>query len=60
MLAYRLLCPRTIFLTFFLAEPRAWVRFAFGAAFLRAARFAFLRSSAESFDVFAMMNLFLP
>jgi|HubBroStandDraft_2_1064218.scaffolds.fasta_scaffold115948_2 hypothetical protein len=46
--AYRFDCPRTSFLTFFLAEPRGVVRFALGAAFLRAARFSFLRSFLSS------------
>jgi len=46
--------PRTIFFTLRLAEPRGVVRFALGAAFLRAARFAFLRSSLLSAVVFAI------
>jgi len=37
--------PRAIFLTFFLLEPRGVVRFALGAAFLRAVRLSFLRSA---------------
>jgi hypothetical protein len=53
-----LLVPRTSFLTFFLLDPRGVVRFAFGAAFLRAARFTFLRSSVLSiFLVFAILSL---
>jgi hypothetical protein len=52
---YRLLCPRTSFRTFFLFEPRGVVRFALGAAFLRAVRFTFLRSAVSSIDfVFAI------
>ena len=47
-LVYRFDWPRTIFLTFFLAEPRGVVRLALGAAFLRAARLTFLRSSLSS------------
>jgi hypothetical protein len=38
-------------------EPRGAVRFALGAAFLRAARFAFLRSSLLKVLVFAMIFL---
>jgi hypothetical protein len=42
-------------LTFFLLEPRGAVRAALGAAFLRAARFTFLRSALSSIDfVFAI------
>lgn len=41
---YRLLWPREAFFIFCLFSPRAPVRGAFGAAFLRAARFTFLRS----------------
>jgi len=41
-------CPRASFLTFFLLEPRGVVRLALGAAFLRAARFSFLRSVLSS------------
>ena len=42
------------FLSFFLLEPRGVVRLALGAAFLRAARFTFLRSNLSSiFLVFA-------
>jgi hypothetical protein len=52
--SYRLLVPRVNFLTFFLLLPRATVRLAFGAAFLRAARFAALRSGLAAFFVFAM------
>jgi len=55
---YRLLWPRTSFLTFFFLEPRGSVRFALGAAFLRAARFSFLRSCVSSiFVVFAITCL---
>jgi hypothetical protein len=45
--AYRFLCPFDIFLTFLFIEPRATpdARFAFGAAFLREARFSFFRSA---------------
>ncbi len=39
---YRFDCPRASFLTFFFSDPRGVVRFALGAAFLRAARFNFL------------------
>lgn len=46
--AYRFDWPRANFLTFFLLEPRGVVRFAFGAAFLRAARFTFFRSARSS------------
>jgi hypothetical protein len=46
--AYRFDWPRTNFLTFFLLEPRGVVRLALGAAFLRAARFTFLRSILSS------------
>ena len=57
---YRLLWPRDSFLIFFFLEPRGSVRFALGAAFLRAARFNFLRSCVSSiFVVFAMMSRFL-
>jgi hypothetical protein len=53
--AYRLLWPREAFLTFALFSPRAPVRGAFGAAFFRAARFTFLRSSLSvMLLVFAM------
>ncbi len=42
--------PLDMILTFFFMEPRGTVEslFAFGAAFLRAARFSFLRSSVLS------------
>lgn len=44
------------FLGFFLAEPRGAVRFALGAAFLRAARLIAFRSSVLSIlVVFAMV-----
>jgi hypothetical protein len=52
---YRLAVPRTIFLTLRFMEPRAAVRLAFGAAFLRAVRRAFLRSSLLNFFVFAIV-----
>ena len=44
---YRLDWPRAAFLIFALFSPRAPVRGALGAAFLRAARFTFLRSSCR-------------
>src|SRR5512138_1818832 len=56
---YRFDWPRTIFLTFFLAEPRATVRFALGVAFLRAVRFASLRVSLSSAFVFAIGVLYV-
>jgi hypothetical protein len=53
--AYRLLWPREAFLTLALFAPRAPVRGAFGAAFFRAARFTFLRSTLSvMLLVFAM------
>ena len=56
---YRLDTPRASFLSFFLFSPRAPVRFALGAAFLRAVRFSFLRSSLSStLVVSATYNLF--
>ena len=55
LLSYRFAVPRTIFFTLRLAEPRGTVRLAFGAAFLRAVRFALLRSSLLSDFVFAMI-----
>jgi hypothetical protein len=55
--AYLFAVPRTIFFTLRLSEPRGAVRFALGAAFLRAARLAFLRSSLLSVFVFAMGEL---
>lgn len=45
---YRFDWPRAILLTFFLFEPRGVVRLPLGAAFLRAARFSFLRSVLSS------------
>ena len=45
---YRFDWPRANFFTFFLLEPRGAVRLALGAAFLRAARFTFLRSALSS------------
>jgi hypothetical protein len=54
--AYRLLWPREAFLTLALFSPRAPVRGPFGAAFLRAARFTFFRSSLSvMLLVFAMV-----
>jgi hypothetical protein len=56
---YRFDWPRTSFLTFFLFDPRGVVRLAFGAAFLRATRFSFLRSSlSATLVVSATCNLF--
>ncbi len=45
---YRLLWPRTIFFTLCFWEPRGVVRLALGAAFLRAARLSFLRSTLSA------------
>lgn len=57
-IVYRFDCPRDAFLIFALFSPRAPVRFALGAAFLRAARFTFLRSSVSvMLFVFAMKCL---
>jgi len=57
--AYRFDTPRANFFTFFFFSPRAPVRLALGAAFLRAARFSFLRSSLSSILVVsATSNLF--
>ena len=57
---YRLEVPRVSFLTFFFAEPRGVVRFAFGAAFLRAARFTALRAALSVVAlVFAILLPFL-
>ena len=57
--SYRLETPRAAFLSFFLFSPRGPVRFALGAAFLRAVRFTFLRSSLSSILVVsATYNLF--
>ena len=56
--AYRLLWPFDILRIFFLFDPRGVVRFAFGAAFFRAARFNSFRSALSSiFVVFAIMSL---
>jgi hypothetical protein len=56
---YRFDVPRDAFLTLALFSPRAPVRGAFGAAFLRAARFTFLRSSLSVMVlVFAMIVIF--
>lgn len=52
--AYRFAVPRTIFFTLRLVEPRGVVRLALGAAFFRAARFNFLRSSLLRDFVFAI------
>jgi hypothetical protein len=58
-LLYRFDCPRANFFTFFLFEPRGAVRLALGAAFLRAARFSFFRSSLSFvLVVSATRNLF--
>jgi hypothetical protein len=51
---YRFAVPRAIFFILRFAEPRGTVRLALGVAFLRAARFAFLRSSLLSDFVFAI------
>ncbi len=51
---YLFAVPRAIFFTLRFWEPRGVVRLAFGAAFLRAARFAFFRSSLLSDFVFAI------
>ena len=57
--AYLLDTPRANFLSFLLFSPRGPVRFALGAAFLRAMRFTFLRSSLSSILVVsATCNLF--
>lgn len=53
---YRLAAPRAIFFILRFSEPRGAVRFAFAGAFLRAVRFAFLRSSLLSDFVFAMSS----
>ena len=51
--------PRDALRTVCFAEPRGTVRFGFGAAFLRAARFSFFRSSTLSMLlVFAIGFLF--
>jgi hypothetical protein len=56
-LAYRLLVPLLAFFNFCLFSPRAPVRGALGAAFLRAARFNAFRSALSSiFVVFAMQS----
>jgi len=52
---YRFAVPRTIFFTLRFIEPRAAVRLPLGAAFLRDARRAFLRSSLLNFFVFAIL-----
>jgi hypothetical protein len=55
---YRLLAPLLAFFSFCLFSPRAPVRGALGAAFLRAARFNAFRSDLSSiFVVFAMFPL---
>jgi hypothetical protein len=53
-MVYRLDVPRTSFFTLRFIEPRAAVRFAFGAAFLRDALRDFLRSSLLKLLVFAI------
>jgi hypothetical protein len=56
---YRFDTPRASFFSFFLFSPRGPVRFALGAAFLRAVRFTFFRSSLSSILVVsATYNLF--
>ena len=56
---YRLDTPRAAFFSFFLFSPRGPVRFALGAAFLRAARLTILRSCLSSILVVsATCNLF--
>ena len=56
---YRFAAPRAAFLTLALFSPRAPVRGALGAAFLRAARLTFLRSILSVMvEVFAMVSLF--
>src|SRR5437868_1911916 len=57
LLPYRFAVPRVIFFTLRFSEPRGAVRLALGAAFLRAARRAFLRSSFFNFLVLAMNSL---
>ena len=52
--SYLFAVPRAIFLTLRFKDPRGAVRLAFGVAFLRAVRLAFLRSSLLSDFVFAM------
>src|SRR5271154_7569232 len=55
---YRLLAPLLAFFSFCLFSPRGPVLGAFGAAFLRAARFSAFRSALSSiFVVFAMFPL---
>jgi hypothetical protein len=53
-LFYLFAVPRANFFTLRLVEPRGVVRFALGAAFLRAVRLTFLRSSLLSDFVFAI------
>jgi len=56
---YRFDTPRASFFSFFLFSPRGPARFALGAAFLRAVRFTFFRSSLSSILVVsATYNLF--
>lgn len=58
-MCYRLEAPRAAFLTLALFSPRAPVRGALGAAFLRAARLIFLRSILSvMLEVFAMISSF--
>ena len=57
-LLYRLLWPFVTLRVFFLFDPRGVVRLAFGAAFLRAARFNVFRSALSSiFVVFVILFL---
>ena len=58
-MSYRFDWPRASFLIFCLLEPRGVVRLPFGAAFLRAVRFAALRSGFSSFFVFAIIPLYV-
>ncbi len=59
---YRFRWPCTIFLIFFFMEPRATpaARLAFGAAFLRAARFTFLRSALSVIFLVFIQLFFNP
>jgi hypothetical protein len=56
---YRLDWPRDAFLILALFSPRAPVRGALGAAFLRAARFTALRSPLSVMDFVFAMNAYL-
>ena len=59
---YRFRWPCTIFLTFLFWEPRATpeARFGLGAAFLRAARFTFLRSALSVMFLVFIQLFFNP